>query len=149
MKPFHILILVLLLASSLAGTNSAVFAEEDSRAPIVTTKDERNLVLREMRQFLETVRSITIGLSKDDMKTVSKAAKKMGMAASGEVPPELAKKLPQTFKALAMKVHMGFDELAINAKSMEDTQETLEQLGNILSNCTACHAIYRLPEPTK
>ena len=131
------------------GTLNSTFAEEDTRTPIVTTEDERNLVLGEMRQFLETVRSITIGLSNDDMETVAKAAKKMGMAASGEVPDVLAKKLPQTFKVLAMKVHMGFDELALNASSMGDTQETLEQLGKILSNCTACHATYRLPEPTK
>ncbi len=111
------------------------------------TEDERNLVLEEMRTFLDTVRSITVSLSKEDMNAIAESAKKVGMGASGEVPPALTKKLPQQFKMLAMQVHKGFDQLALDATDMGDKQQTLEQLGAILDNCVACHAIYRLPEP--
>jgi len=125
----------------------AASAKEDARTPIVLTEDERNLVLEEMRTFLDTVRSITVSLSKDEMAVVSSSAKKVGMAAAGDVPPALAQKLPQQFKILAMKIHMGFDALALDASDMGDKQQTLEQLGTLMGNCVACHAIYRLPEP--
>jgi mono/diheme cytochrome c family protein len=130
----------------LTSITSSTFAKEDTRTPIVLTEDERNLVLEEMRTFLDTVRSITVSLSKDDMETISKAAKKVGMGASGEVPPALTKKLPQQFKMLAMQVHKGFDQLALDATDMGDKQQALQQLGAIMGNCVACHAIYRLPE---
>ncbi len=131
----------------LATITSSVFAKDDGRSAIVLTEDERNLVLEEMRTFLDTVRSITVSLSKDELSTVAEAAKKVGMAASGEVPPALTKKLPLQFKMLAMQVHKGFDQLALDATDMQDKQQTLEQLGTIMGNCVACHAIYRLPEP--
>ena len=127
-------------------TGSA-FAKEDSRTPIVLTEDERNLVLEEMRTFLDTVRSITVSMSEEDAAKIAKSAKKVGVAASGEVPPALTAKLPQQFKMLAMQVHKGFDQIALDATEMGDKQQTLEQLGMLMGNCVACHAIYRLPEP--
>lgn len=142
MYKYKTLFITLILAS-LVGTATA---KDDGRTPIILTEDERNLVLEEMRTFLSTVQSITASLSKDDMKNIAKSAKKVGMAASGEVPPALTKKLPMEFKMLAMKVHKGFDQLALDATEMGDQQQTLEQLGSLMSNCVACHAIYRLPE---
>ena len=123
------------------------FAKDDPRISIELTNDERNLVLEEMRTFLDTVRRITVSMSEEDMNEVAKSAKKVGMAASGEVPPELTAKLPLQFKMLAMKVHKGFDQLALDASEMGDTQQTLEQLGALMGNCVACHAIYKLPAP--
>lgn len=131
----------------LTGITSYAFANEDKRTPIILTEDERNLVLEEMRTFLDTVRAITVSLSKEEMDIIAKSAKKVGMAASGEVPPALAVKLPLQFKMLAMQVHKGFDQLALDAAEMGDTQQTLEQLGVLMGNCVACHAVYRLPEP--
>jgi mono/diheme cytochrome c family protein len=124
-----------------------VFAKDDPRTPIVLTETERNLVLEEMRAFLDTIRSITVSLSKDDMGKIVEPAKKVGMAASGEVPPALKAKLPQQFKILAMQAHKGFDQIALDATEMADKQQTLEQLGALLGNCVACHAIYKLPTP--
>ncbi len=137
----------LLIASLVITFSGAAFAKDDPRTPIELTKDERNLVLEEMRTFLDTIRSITISISEEDMGKVAKSAKKVGMAASGEVPPELTAKLPLQFKMLAMEVHKGFDQIALDATEMGDTQQTLEQLGALMGNCVACHAIYKLPAP--
>lgn len=140
-----------LLASTfcilLSSQMSIALGQEDSRKAINLTESERNLVLAEMRTFLDTVRSITVSLSRGDMQSLAKAAKSVGMAASGEVPPELSLKLPLEFKLFAMKTHKAFDQIALDAIDMEDKQQTLEQLGNLMGNCVACHAIYRLPVP--
>ena len=37
-----------------------------------------------------------------------------------------------------------FDLIALDAEALEDKQHTLTQLGNLMSNCVSCHAIYRL-----
>jgi len=126
---------------------SSAFAKDDPRTPIELTESERNLVLEEMRTFLDTVRSITVSLSEEDMNKIAKSAKKVGMAAAGGVPPELTAKLPLQFKMLAMKIHKGFDQIALDATEMGDKQQTLEQLGALMGNCVACHAIYKLPAP--
>jgi len=126
---------------------SSAFAKDDPRTPIELTESERNLVLEEMRTFLDTVRSITVSLSEEDMNKIAKSAKKVGMVASGGVPPELTAKLPLQFKMLAMKVHKGFDQIALDATEMSDKQQTLEQLGALMGDCVACHAIYKLPTP--
>ncbi len=86
-------------------------------------------------------------MSEEDMGKVAESAKKVGMAASGEVPPSLTAKLPQQFKMLAMQVHKGFDQIALDATEIGDQQQTLEQLGELMGNCVACHAIYKLPTP--
>jgi len=130
----------------LAGIAGSAFAKEDTRTPIALNEDERNLVLEEMRTFLDTIRSITVSMSEEDMEKVAESAKKVGMAAAGGMSPALTGKLPQQFKMLAMQVHKGFDQIALDATEMGDKQQTLEQLGAVLGNCVACHAIYRLPE---
>ena len=139
---------IALLVSFSAMTTTA-FAKDDGRTAIVLTEDERNLVLEEMRIFLDTVRSITVSLSKDDMASIATSAKKVGMASSGEVPPSLTKKLPLQFKMLGAKVHKGFDQIALDATDMQDKQQALEQLGELMSNCVACHAIYKFETNAK
>jgi mono/diheme cytochrome c family protein len=138
---------LLIIATLTIAFSGSAFAKDDSRTPINLSKDERNLVLSEMRALLDTVRSITVSMGKEDMEKVAKSAKKMGMAASGEVPPELTAKLPMQFRMLAMKVHKGFDQIALDATEMGDNQQTLEQLGELMGNCVACHAIYKFPAP--
>lgn len=126
-----------------ASLSSSAFANDDSRKPIIMTSDERNLVLEEMRSFLDSLRIITVALSNNDMATVAESAKKMGMSSSGEVPDALRDKLPKDFKMLAMKTHKAFDLIALDAVDVEDQQHTLEQMGKLMGNCVACHAIFR------
>ena len=108
------------------------------------TPDERNLVLEEMRTFLETVRVITVALSNNDLAGIAEPARKVGMASSGQVPAGLRDKLPQQFKMIAMSTHKAFDLIALDAEALEDKQHTLTQLGALMSNCVSCHAIFRL-----
>jgi cytochrome c556 len=54
------------------------------------------------------------------------------------------KKLPLDFKQLGMGTHKAFDQLAIDAKDLGDKQQTIEQLGQLMNNCVACHKLYRI-----
>ena len=115
----------------------------DGRSAILLTTEERNLVLLEMRQFLEAVQIITTAINKDDMPAVARAAKKVGFAAQAAVPPALMKKLPMGFKKLGAGTHKTFDQLALDAESLADKDYALAQLGDLMTNCVSCHATYR------
>jgi hypothetical protein len=122
----------------------------DGRTAILLEKNERDLVLSEMRVFLESVQQITSGISGDDMELVAEYARKSGRSAQTEVPGSLIGKLPLSFKKLGFDTHAQFDQLALDAEQLGDRDHTLSQLNTLLKNCVACHAAYRFePGPYK
>ncbi len=120
---------------------------EDARRAIVLDPPERALVLTEMRGFLTAVQKITDAAVRNDTSAIAAAAKPMGMAAAGGVPPALAGKLPLEFKQLGHSVHQDFDRIALDAEAMGDTRHALSQLGETLGKCVACHAMYQITAP--
>ena len=115
----------------------------DGRTAIILSAGERDLVLGEMREFLETVQIITESLAEKDMKAVSTAALKVGSASVGGVPLTLMAKLPIEFKTLGLETHGAFDELAESSKG-GSTEDVLAKLGVLMNNCTTCHSGYRI-----
>ena len=122
----------------------SVAASDDGRTAVILSAGERDLVLTEMRGFLESVQAITMGVVKKDMKRVYENAHKVGMANAGEVPASLMGKLPLEFKKLGMATHKAFDDLAMEANDIGDPQIVLTKLGLLMNNCTTCHASYKL-----
>jgi hypothetical protein len=115
----------------------------DGRTAILLEKDERDLVLSEMRVFLESVQQITGGIAEDDMQLVAEHARKSGRNAQMEVPGSLIGKLPLPFKKLGHNTHARFDVLALDAEQLGDREHALAQLNTLLKNCVTCHAAYR------
>ena len=121
-----------------------VSESDDGRTAITLSAGERDLVLAEMRDFLESVQSIVAGLAENDMAAVAASAKVVGMANFQGVPTTLMAKLPLDFKALGRSTHQAFDALAMEALDMGDQKVVLARLGKVMLNCTSCHAGYRL-----
>jgi len=115
----------------------------DGRVAIHLTSSERDLVLAEMRAFLTSVQQITQGIVEKDMTLVVESARKVGMAAQGEVPGTLIGKLPIAFKQLGSDTHSRFDQLAMDAETLGDENHALTQLSELMQNCVACHAGHR------
>ena len=120
----------------------------DGRTAILLEGNERDLVLFEMRVFLESVQLITNGISENDMTRVANAARQSGSNAQMAVPGSLVGKLPLAFKKLGFDTHARFDELALDAEQLGDRDHALAQLNAILMNCVACHATYRFEVST-
>ena len=125
-----------------------VAESSDGRTAIQLEKNERDLVLSEMRVFLESVQQITGGISGSDMARIAESARKSGASAQMAVPGSLVGKLPLSFKQLGFDTHKKFDELALDAEDLGDRDHTLSQLNTILENCVACHAAYRFEVAT-
>ena len=115
----------------------------EGRTVILLEQDERDLVLSEMRVFLESVQQITGGIAADDMQQVAESARRSGRNAQVAVPGSLIGKLPLAFKKLGSDTHRKFDELALDAEQLGDRDHALSQLGTLLDNCVTCHSAYR------
>lgn len=116
----------------------------DGRMTIHLNADERDAVLAEMRAFLTSVQLITQGAAENDMELVAEFARKSGKAAQAEMPATLHEKLPEKFRQLGFATHTKFDQLAMDALDLEDSNHVLSQLSALMENCTSCHAIYSI-----
>lgn len=121
-----------------------VLPASDGRTAILLTDGERDLVLGEMRAFLQAVQVVIAASGSGDMKAIAVAARQVGAAAQEGVPAALVGKLPGEFKVLGFDTHRKFDALALDAEQLEDPAHTREQLAELMSNCVACHAAYRI-----
>jgi hypothetical protein len=142
-------VIVLLLLVIAGGIYKFIFQgsvseSTDGRMAIHINAGERDIVLAEMRAFLESVQQITTGVTENDMKRVAEYARKVGKAAQQAVPGTLMGKLPIEFKQLGFDTHAKFDQLAMDADDMADGSHALTQLSTLMQNCVACHAGYRI-----
>jgi len=147
-------ITVILLLVILGGIYKFIFqgsvsGSADGRMTIHLNSEERDLVLAEMRSFLTSVQQITKGISEDNIKLVAESARKVGKAAQGEVPGTLMGKLPMQFKQLGFDTHTKFDQLAMDAEDLGDSNHALSQLSTLMQNCIGCHAAYRFDISSK
>jgi len=131
----------------LGMVQGSAHAAADPRTPIHLNPQERALILKEMRAFLDTIGQINLALADEKFAEAARLARKMGKAAQQGVPEGLKKKLPKPFMQLGGQTHAAFDQWAMDAESMEDMSLSLKQLGLLMQKCTACHAQYRLVSP--
>ncbi|MEE9493913.1 MAG: hypothetical protein V3W04_11110 [Gammaproteobacteria bacterium] len=115
----------------------------DKRTAIQLESAERDLVLSEMRIFLQSVQQITSGIVNENMQQVIQQARLSGRSAQQEMPGSLVEKLPLPFKKLGFDTHSKFDQLALDAEQLGDPDHTLSQLATLMENCVSCHATYR------
>lgn len=118
----------------------------DGRLAVTLKRDERNLVLTEMRMLLSGVQTIIEAVTKNDMKIIETTASSLGMKSAADVNPALIAKLPLEFKATGMGVHKSFDELALKVQSGMGKEDVLKEVGIIMQTCVSCHETYRLDE---
>ncbi len=117
---------------------------DDGRNIILLDNSEQTFFLNEMRGFLVAVEQINKGIETDNMKQISSAARNVGTRDLSKVPTSLMGKMPLAVKKMGLSTHKAFDQLALDAEQLGDKNYTLSQLNQILSTCTACHALYRV-----
>jgi len=127
----------------------SVSESTDGRIAVHLDAGETDLVLMEMRMFLNAVQEIVKGVNENDMKLVAEAARRVGKEAQLAVPGTLMGKLPIELKKLGFDTHTKFDQLAMDAEELGDSGHALEQLATLMQNCVACHAAYRLDISSK
>ena len=118
--------------------------DPDTREVIVMDPAGRDLVLTEMRLFLEGVQKITAGLAAEDIETAAFAARRLGLGMVETLPEAVMQQLPPSFRQLGGSTHADFDQIALDLETVGDPQHALRQLSETLNKCVACHATWRI-----
>lgn len=130
-------------------TAGEVKPSNDGRIAVQLSKDERNALLLEMRNWLQNSQAIMAAVAENDFETIARTAKASGMAAEAETPGSLFRKIPLEMKTLGFDTRKRFDEIAADAEKIKDNQLTIKQLSAAMNNCVACHASYRFVDTAK
>jgi hypothetical protein len=124
--------------------SSALAGEIDKRQVFTVTEPQRLHVIEEMAALLSGTQEILTGLSKSDMTAVNQYASSLGMGMTHKSEDHLKGLLPKEFMQLGLSVHQDFDTIAADALAIKDPKHTLQQLGDAMSKCVACHATYQI-----
>ncbi|MEN8218813.1 MAG: hypothetical protein ABFS56_21055 [Pseudomonadota bacterium] len=125
-------------------TQPASQTAADKRTVVIVTEAERAFILGEMRTKLAGIQQILQAGLNQDMPAIVAAAEPLGMKGANNAPRGLMSKLPLAFKKLGLSSHRAFDQIALDGKDLGDVEYSLGQLNDVLGNCVACHAAFRL-----
>ncbi len=142
-----VVLLVVLSLMTYKFVSGSVAKSDDSRTAVVLNKDERDLILTEMRAFLVSVQAVSQAITANDKALIEQHATQAGMQAEAGTPGSLFRKIPLAMKRLGFDTRKKFDEIAESARGGADQLTMRRQLDTLMNNCIACHTLYKLPEP--
>lgn len=115
----------------------------DERKSLGLTPAEKAEFLAEMQQMLGSIQGVIQGIADDDPAKIIKAAKISGNQMARATPDSVRAKLDDEFRSIGGPTHMMFEELVIRAET-DPADELLRFTANIMNNCMACHAKYKV-----
>ncbi len=122
---------------------SANMAAPDNRISLGLNSSEKAEFLSEMRQMLTSIQGVISGIAEEDIEKIVKAAKYSGNRMARNTPMSIKRKTPPVFKEIGGSTHMMFEELAIRAEA-DDMQTLTEFTGELMQQCLACHAMFKV-----
>ena len=145
---WSVIALLLLVLTTIAYklVQGSVTPSDDNRIAVNLTKNERNFVLTEMRNFLITTQGVSEAVTNNDLELAAKLATKAGMQTEKDAPSSLLPKIPLAMKTLGYDTHQKFDQIASDALQLKDPMHSRQQLDALMKNCIACHASYKILE---
>jgi hypothetical protein len=117
---------------------------DDNRILVKYEPDLRDLVMSEMRDYLEVINEIQQGLAENDPNKIVKAATRQGKISLEETPVRLLKLSPLACKQMGFKGHDIFQAIADSAKVHFSKSTVNRQLAELTNNCIVCHRTYKV-----
>jgi len=145
MKNWFLAVLVPALLSSALSAGELL----DNRTPVALTPTEKAYVLGQMRLFVESIDTIVAGLADGNSSEAEETAAARGSIRNQSdpaFPKTLGAKLPPEWKQFGGNTRKGFDTLAKEISGSGDIKVPLKHLGELMQNCAACHASYRISD---
>lgn len=138
-----VLIAVIGFAAFKFLTDKNIATGVDERTPVVLTAAEKAEVLAEMRGLLETVESVIVAASSDDIAAIPDIVRPFGMAAVETESVTMAAKLPVELITMGYDAHRAMDALGAMAENGASSEEIIATLGGAMVLCTTCHSSYQ------
>ena len=139
---------VVLIRKMFVGNTQVI--PNDTRVSIIVSQSNKDFVMHEMRTFVEALHQIHVGIEQNDPALIAKLARASGGSVAGHAPAGLLASVPAEFKTIGFDTHGKFDQIAESAEKNFDPKVTRGQVTELLSNCVACHKMYRMDvDPSK
>lgn len=133
---------VVLIRKMFVGNTQVI--PNDTRVSIIVSQSNKDFVMHEMRTFVEALHQIHVGIEQNDPALIAKVARASGGSVAGHAPAGLLASVPAEFKTIGFDTHGKFDQIAESAEKNFDPKVTRGQVTELLSNCVACHKMYRM-----
>ena len=133
---------VVLIRKMFVGNTQVI--PNDTRVSIIVSQSNTDFVMHEMRTFVEALHQIHVGIEQNDPALSAKVARASGGSVAGHAPAGLLASIPAEFKTIGFDTHGKFDQIAESAEKNFDPKVTRGQVTELLSNCVACHKMYRM-----
>ncbi len=140
---FLVIISILVYILLFMGTEM-VKLPDDNRIVVKYEPDLRDLVLNEMRDYLEVMNEIQQGLAENDPDKIVKAATRQGQISLEATPIRLLKLSPLACKQMGFRGHDIFQAIADSARVQFNKTTVNRQLAELTNNCIVCHRTYRI-----
>ena len=134
----------LILGYILLFTGTEMIETNDSRITVKYAPDLRDLVMSEMRDYLEVINQVHQGMAENNPEMIVKAANTQGAAAIADTPARLLKLSPLACKQMGFAGHDIFQAIADSAKANYNPTTTARQLAALTNNCVTCHKVYKV-----
>ena len=151
MKQFLIISNIFFVLTTLALAYVLVFTgtetikmPNDNRITVKYAADLQELVLSEMRDYLEVINEIQQGMADNNPELIIKAASRQGQASLAETPARLLKLSPLACKQMGFQGHDLFQAIADSVKLNYNPKTTIKQMVQLTNNCIACHRTYKI-----
>jgi len=138
------IVTTLILGYILVFTGTEVIKTEDSRITVKYAPDLRDLVMSEMRDYLEVINEVHKGMAENNPEMIVKAATRQGKASIAETPARLLKLSPLACKQMGFAGHDLFQDIADSARVNYNPATTAKQLAALTNNCVTCHKVYKV-----
>lgn len=143
LRIYSSIIIGLLVFSGSTNADECKKNEHDQRTCLGLTVSEKAAFLGEMRQMLASIQGIMAGIGTRDRALIIQSARYSGNRMARETPASIKQKTPLSFKEIGGPTHMLFEEIVVRA--VDDDMDMLAKLtGNLMKNCLACHAVFRV-----
>ena len=132
------------------GASSQVqAASADPRELVRFPEPMRLHTIANMRDHLQSLQAIDIALSRGDFdKAASVAESRLGMSSlEAHGAAHLAPYMPKGMQDIGTRMHRAASRFAVEAQNAgvsNDVKPALAALGDVMEQCVACHATYRL-----
>ena len=136
--------LTLVLGYILLFTGTEMMETKDTRTTVKYAPDLRDLVMSEMRDYLEVINEVHQGMAENNPDMIVKAATRQGVASIAETPARLLKMSPLACKQMGFAGHDLFQAIADSAKVNYNPTTTAKQLAALTNNCVTCHRVYKV-----
>jgi len=117
---------------------------DDNRIVVKYEPDLHELVMSEMRDYLEVINEINQGLAENNPDKIVKAATRQGDISIKETPVRLLNLSPLACKQMGFRGHDIFQAIADSARIQFKPETTINQLAELTNNCIVCHRTYNL-----